>query len=266
MADFTGNIERFTGFAPLYDQYRPAPPAILGRFLTTQAQSPHPLLVVDLGCGTGLSTRYWADKAAKVIGLDPTDAMRDQAEQAAFPNVSYARAFSHDTSLPGQCAQIVTCSQSLHWMEPAPTFHEAARILQPGGVFAAYDYDWPPATGNWEADAAYEACMAHGRSLEKEHGIEDTLQRWEKSSHLSRMRESGAFRYTQETLIHHIEPGNADRLVGLLKSQGWYASLRKLGLSEAELGLEKLRATAQRLLGNEPRAWHWSSRIRWGIA
>lgn len=266
MPDFTGNIERFTGFASLYDQCRPAPPEILGRFLTTQAQTPRPSLVVDLGCGTGLSTRYWADKAERVIGLDPTDAMRDQAEQAAFPNVSFAKAFSHETGLPAGCAQVVTCSQSLHWMEPTATFHEAARILQPGGVFAAYDYDWPPATGSWAVDAAYEICMARGRALEKKHGIAETLQRWDKASHLERMRESGAFRYTQETLIHHIEPGNAGRLVGLLASQGWFASLRKLGLTESELGLDELRATAQRLLGNEPRAWHWSSRIRWGIA
>jgi SAM-dependent methyltransferase len=38
---------------------------------------------------------------------------------------------------------LVTCSQSLHWMEPEPTFAEVARILRRGGVFAAYDYDWP---------------------------------------------------------------------------------------------------------------------------
>ena len=40
-------------------------------------------------------------------------------------------------------ADIVTCSQSFHWMEPEPTLAEIARILRPGGVFAAYDYDWP---------------------------------------------------------------------------------------------------------------------------
>ena len=34
--------------------------------------------------------------------------------------------------------------QALHWMEPAPTFGEVARLLRPGGVFAALDCDWPP--------------------------------------------------------------------------------------------------------------------------
>jgi len=45
------------------------------------------------------------------------------------------------TDLPDGCADIVTCSQSLHWMVPESTFAEVARILRPGGVFATYDYD-----------------------------------------------------------------------------------------------------------------------------
>ena len=51
--DFSGNIERFSGFADVYDHYRPAPPAILGDILTQLAQMPFPQLVVDLGCGGG---------------------------------------------------------------------------------------------------------------------------------------------------------------------------------------------------------------------
>lgn len=266
MPDFTGNIERFTGFASHYDSHRPAPPAVLGSLLSTLAQTPRPALVVDLGCGTGLSTRYWTDKADQVVGIEPTDSMREQAESVSAPNISYRKGFSHDTGLPDHCAQIVTCSQALHWMDPIPTFKEAARILVSGGVFAAYDYDWPPVTGNWEADAAYEACMIRGRELEKEHGIAATLHQWDKLTHLERMRESGAFRYTHETLIHHTEPGNAERLIGLLISQGWAASLRKLGLSDEEIGIETLRKEIHRLLGNEERPWHWSSRMRWGIA
>ncbi len=63
MPDFTGNIERFTGFAPHYDRFRPSPPTALAPLLSTLSALPNPTLVVDLGCGTGLSTRYWSDKA-----------------------------------------------------------------------------------------------------------------------------------------------------------------------------------------------------------
>lgn len=263
--NFSGNIARFTGFAAEYDEFRPAPPAVLAELLITLARASRPGLVVDLGCGTGLSTRYWAGKAEQVIGIDPTESMRAQAAAATFPNVSYQPGFSHDTGLPDACADIVTCSQALHWMDPLPTFQEARRILRPGGVFAAYDYDWPPATGFWEADSAFENCPRQGRELEKRHGVSATVRQWDKESHLTRMRESGVFRYVQEMVAHHDEPGNADRFVGVLCSQGWVRSLMKIGLTEEEIGITEVRAVAERLLGSKPLPWHWSSRIRFGI-
>ncbi|HEY3341429.1 MAG TPA: class I SAM-dependent methyltransferase, partial [Anaerolineae bacterium] len=66
--DFTGNIERFSGFAEQYDRYRPSPPAILSEVIIHWARLGHLRLVVDLGSGTGLSSRYWADRAEQVIG------------------------------------------------------------------------------------------------------------------------------------------------------------------------------------------------------
>ena len=41
----------------------------------------------------------------------------------------------------------MTCAQSLHHVEPEGTLAEIGRILRVGGVFAAYDYDWPVGPG-----------------------------------------------------------------------------------------------------------------------
>ena len=40
-----------------------------------------PRLVVDLGSGTGLSTRVWADRADEVVGVEASPEMREQAER-----------------------------------------------------------------------------------------------------------------------------------------------------------------------------------------
>lgn len=264
--DFAGNIERFSGFAERYDQFRPAPPDILAPLLTRLLPAPELRCVVDLGSGTGLSTRYWADKAQQVIGIEPAADMRRQAEaQTRAARVAYREGFSHQTGLPDQCAQIVTCSQALHWMEPQATFQEVARVLQPGGVFAAYDCDWPPTTGAWKAEAAYRECARGVQEFEKTLTPAVPLQRWDKAQHLARMQASGCFRFTKEILVHQADTGNAERFIGLLLSQGSVQTLLKSGLSDAQIGLDRFRDTAEQALGTQAQTWYWSYRVRVGV-
>jgi len=269
MADaekFAENIRRFTGFADHYDRYRASPPTALADLVAHFSGKPRPALVVDLGSGTGLSTRYWADKADRVIGVEPTPDMRRQAEVATTAtNVTYREGFSHHTGLETGCAQVVTCVQALHWMEPSGTFTEAARILAHGGVFATCDYDWPPATGSWEADAAFEECIRRGRTLEKERGIADRVRHWAKAEHFTRMQASSSFRYVRDLAVHHADQGNAERLVALLLSQGYIVSLQKIGVSDDELAIPELRDVAQRTLGDSMRPWLWTARVRIGV-
>src|SRR2546421_671540 len=81
-------------------------------------------------------------------------------------NVSYQYGFSHNTDLLDRCADIVTCSQSLHWMEPESTFAEVNRILRSGGIFAAYQFDKIP-TMNWEVEMAYNCFLERCKHFEK---------------------------------------------------------------------------------------------------
>jgi SAM-dependent methyltransferase len=261
-----GNLDRFSGFAGIYDAFRPRPPAALVDLLTQLAAVERPALVVDIGSGTGLSTVIWSGRAEQVIGIEPNADMRRQAEARSIDaaDVTYRDADSSTTGLPEGCADIVTCSQALHWLEPEPTFAEVARILRPGGIFAAYDCDWPP-TMHWEAELAYDTLMRRGTQIERERGLDEDVRRWQKSGHLERMRSSCRFRYVREVLLHHVEPGNAERLVGLAKSQGGIAGLLRHGVSEEEIGLDVLRTEANRVLGSEMRPWFWSYRVRVGI-
>ena len=113
------NADRFLGFADIYNNARPKCPEKVKKIMQKYLGKT-PDVVVDLGCGTGLSTRTWSSVSNKVIGIEPS-------------------------------ADIITCSQSFHWMNPEKTLKEVSRILKKGGVFATYDYDWPPVC-NWEAE------------------------------------------------------------------------------------------------------------------
>src|SRR5215472_5054185 len=93
------NVERFMGFADTYAKFRPTMPTVILEILTQLAHVPRPRLVVDIGSGTGLSTYIWADRAEKVIGVEPSDDMRRQAESQArnIPNVSFQQGLSSAT-------------------------------------------------------------------------------------------------------------------------------------------------------------------------
>jgi ubiquinone/menaquinone biosynthesis C-methylase UbiE len=225
-----------------------------------------PSLVVDLGSGTGLSTRIWAGKTHEVIGIEPNADMRRVAEEQTpqSSNIRYQDGLSTQTGLADGIVDIVCCSQAFHWMEPEPTLAEMARILRPGGIFAAIDCDWPP-TMHWQTEQAYQQLMTQVSALEHQHGIYHTVKKWSKDRHLAHIQSCGHFRYTNEIVVHHVESGNADRLIGLALSQGGVEGLLKIGLSENDIGLTEFRAIVTDLLGDTPRLWYFSYRMRIGV-
>jgi len=265
----TETINIWCGETALYDEARPHPPGILLDICTQLAHNQQPSVVVDLGSGTGLSTMIWAERAQHVIGIEPNVEMRVQAECQRVAcshgeRIQYQDGLSTQTSLPESCADIVTCSQSLHWMEPAPTFAEVARILCSGGLFVAYDYDWPP-TVHWEVEQAYHDVIARFRRIRAERAIDRGVKSWSKENHLLRMQDSGQFRYVKELVVHHTEEGNAQRFIGLTVSYGIARYLKHGYLTEQEVGLDYLQCVAQELIGPEPIPWYFSYRVRIGI-
>jgi SAM-dependent methyltransferase len=251
-----------SGFAQGFDANRPSPPAALLELLCLEARVERPRVVVDLGSGTGLSTRAWADRADEVVGIEASPEMRAQAEAAtSAENVRFVHAYAQATGLPDAEADIVTCSQALHWMEPEPTLAEAARILRPGGIFAAYDYDWPPIV-DWEVEAAFEEMLRLARVGRRPDG---ERMRYAKDAHLERIKRSGHFRYARELVLHSRERGGADRIVGMALSLGPLTVMLDDGTTEQEIGLDVLRETAERVLGDSEVDIHLGYRVRIGV-
>jgi SAM-dependent methyltransferase len=259
-----GNAERFSGFADLYDRVRPTPPPLLADIVCGYAGVDRPA-VVDLGSGTGLSTRWIAGWASAVVGVEPSEDMRQTAiAQNDVLSVSYVDGWAHDTGLPDECADVAIASQALHWMEPESTFAEVARLLRPGGVFAAIDCDWPPSVGSSRAEAAWEACRARVRA----HGdglTESVVSRWSKDGHLARMVESARFTWCREVVVSHTDQGDAARFVALLESQGDYQTLRKHGVDERSVGVDEFAREVAVAFGDRPRPFWWSYRMQLGV-
>ena len=220
--------------------------------------------MVDLGCGTGLSTRAWAARADEVVGVEPNVAMLERARAATRePNVRFLEAFAADTGLTGGAADAVCCAQAFHWMEPGPVLAEAARVLRPGGVFAAYDYDVPPVVEP-AVDEAFRIHFEARREARRRLGLQAGASTWPKERHLERIRESGQFRYAREVVCHGRDWTDAEGVVGLAESIGGPRGLLAQA-PEVAATFERLRETAQRVLGERrwPRVVCY--RVRCGI-
>ena len=251
-----------SGFADRYDRHRPRPPRAVLELLSRYARAPQPKLVVDLGCGTGLSARAWSGLAQQVIGIEPNPAMLAVAEGA--PEVEYRTAYAQATGLDDGVADIVTCSQSFHWMEAPPTLAEATRILRAGGVFAAYDYDMPPAVDP-EVDAAFKAYLGRRREARAKRSIRQGADLWSKDKHLERMLESGRFGFCREVVLHSVEDGNAERVAGLARSLGLPIADPGDPELERELRITELEAVAGAVLGARVVPFVFGYRVRLGI-
>lgn len=270
--DPVGNVERTgfgrPGFAEAYDAVRPGTPEALLDLLCQYARVERPRLVVDLGCGTGLSTEPWAARAERVVGVEPLPEMLAVARGRLPPNVELVEAFAHETGLPDASADVVVCVQSFHWMDPVPTLREVARILRPGGVFAAVDYDGP-ASLDWEVEQAAIRFREEARRLRGEldvHVGADEARSWPKEGHLGSIEASGSFAYVKEALLHAVGRGSAERYVQWTINQvvDYLDELHERGVTDDELGLTAFRATAERIVGREGR-WFVGYRVRLGV-
>jgi ubiquinone/menaquinone biosynthesis C-methylase UbiE len=253
------------GFADFYDANRPRPPNVLLDALARYAGGAPLDLVVDLGSGTGLSARAWSTRAGEVFGVEPNPAMLAAAEERTFEtNVHYVEAFANETGLPDDSAELVTCSQSFHWMQRELVLAEAARVLRLGGVFAAYDYDMPPLV-HPEIDAAFREHLDLRRRVRDLHRVEAGWTRTPKATHLDAIRESRHFRYTREAVFHDSAEVDAERILGLARSLGLVPELRALGATDEQLGLTRLDEVTHRVVGDRRVSWVLGYRVRLGV-
>jgi len=130
--------ERFTGLADAYASYRPDYPETALLHVIERCHLGPASLMVDVGCGTGISARAFARLGIAVLGIEPNDEMREKAESAASTGDSknppkFRKGTAEQTGLADTSADAVLCAQAFHWFDPERSLAEFHRILKPGG-------------------------------------------------------------------------------------------------------------------------------------
>ena len=153
-----------------HDQLRTAAEALVER-LPARGTGEGALRVLDLGCGSGASSRAvldaWSSSGGSVddlsvTGVDASEGMVAQARRKAWPpNVALvvSDAVAYLESLPSGSVDGVLAAYLLRNVpDRARLVEEVARVLRPGGALVVHDYS---VAGNTRAQVLW-AAVCHG--------------------------------------------------------------------------------------------------------
>ncbi len=127
--------DHFSAHAGTYAAYRPRYPLALFHWLAVVA--PGTALAWDAGTGNGQVATGLVTRFAQVVA---TDASAEQIANAeAHTRITY-RIAAYESGIADHAAQLVTVGQALHWFDAEAFCREVRRVLQPGGVLAAFAY------------------------------------------------------------------------------------------------------------------------------
>ena len=122
--------------------------------------------VLDLGAGTGKLTRSLAPRFARVIAVEPDDAMRAVLDEVV-PGAEALAGSAEAISLPNNTVDAVFTAEAFHWYASEESVGEIVRVLRPRGglvIFFNIDFGDPKPPMGDEVDHVLDVAFAKGGS------------------------------------------------------------------------------------------------------
>lgn len=224
-------------FGELVKEYerarRPYPPEVFD-FLKSLLTVKKPL-ILDLGCGTGISTRQLAELGT-VIGCDPDPIMLHAAKaHKRIRNEKYVIGSASNLPFKNSSFNVVTAFAAFHWFDDKKSIVEIKRVLKLGGLIfivnrtgvrvwgEGYRKAIIKATGRKIARFKKDYSYIPGESLRKSRFNKIRIKHWKKAELFTI---SNALEYVQSVSIWNSVPKSLrpKALEGLKK---YFAKMRR---------------------------------------
>jgi SAM-dependent methyltransferase len=124
--------ESFGADAERYDRARPRYPEAMIDAVVAALPGPD---VLDVGCGTGISSRQLQAAGCRVLGVDVDPRMAAFARRHGL-EVEVAAFEAWEPA--GRTFDAVVSGQTWHWIDPVAGAAKAAAVLRPGGRLAVF--------------------------------------------------------------------------------------------------------------------------------
>jgi SAM-dependent methyltransferase len=123
----------FGAAAEAYQHARPDYPPELAEWLRSELGLAPGRVAVDLGAGTGKFTPLLSATGARVVAVEPVEAMRAELV-AAQPDVEALAGEAERLPLGDASVDAIVCAQSFHWFAKPAALAEMRRPLKSGGA------------------------------------------------------------------------------------------------------------------------------------
>jgi len=180
---FIENTEGFTGKAQAYATTRPRYPDEAINYICSLV--PTGAVFADIGAGTGKFTELIARCGYELFAIEPNDDMREQLAitLASFQNVKIINSTAEKTTLQEKSVDVITCSQSLGWLDLNAFRNECKRIGKTNGIvislFNRTPGDNPPLNSHrYTSEQASEIFFNKPTVLEYANPIHYSRERW----------------------------------------------------------------------------------------
>lgn len=128
---------------------------------------------LDIGCGSGLSTRALQSIATLRVGIEPVGPMVRVAPQVA-PGAHFVHCGAEDLPFASESFDLLAAAGSLNYVDLDKFFPEARRVLTTTGILFVYDFSQgrslvdSPALDQWFSNftSRYPPPAGHARKLD----------------------------------------------------------------------------------------------------
>lgn len=123
----------FAAAAATYVKGRPDYPPETVSWLCQDLKLAPGKTVLEVGAGTGKFIPVLRQSRARLLALEPVEAMRQQLAQG-YNDVEALAGTAAAIPLPDESVDAVVCAQAFHWFATRAALEEFRRVLAPGGM------------------------------------------------------------------------------------------------------------------------------------
>ncbi|HYL26462.1 MAG TPA: class I SAM-dependent methyltransferase [Candidatus Nitrosotalea sp.] len=130
---------RFGSRARDYAAYRPAYPSEAIDAVLDGLGDPNEITIADVGAGTGISARLFAERGVTVIAIEPNAKMREAADP--HPRVRWQVGTGEETGLADASVDAIVACQAFHWFATGNAMREFHRVARHRAAILQYERD-----------------------------------------------------------------------------------------------------------------------------